>query len=86
MRTEQHSYRNNCKTKATITKDSNLLRKNQTQENNMHNARPNPEGNQMHRGFRGVWENIRPLDKRRSKDPKENFTRSVTPSNVATLH
>ena len=27
VKTEQHSYRNNCKTKATITKDSNLLRK-----------------------------------------------------------
>ena len=32
------------------------------------------------------WENAQPLDKRRSKDREENFTRGVTPSNVAMLH
>ena len=51
----------------------------------MHNARPNPPGIQMHRSFRGAGKIPAP-GQEKIKDPEDNFTRRVTPSNVATLH
>ena len=52
----------------------------------MNNARTNPPGNQMHRGFRGAGKISGPrTEEEVLKDPEENFTRSVTLSHVATL-
>ena len=45
---KQHLHRKKCKTNASITKDSNLLKKKKDKET-MQYARPNPYNNQMHR-------------------------------------